>query len=48
VTPEQKLEGRAEQIWKDRDAKLEGAASGGGKKRATQEKLPLPGDPACN
>lgn len=48
VTPQAKLEGRAEQIWQDRDAKLEAARERRREKRAAQKKLPLAGDPACN
>jgi putative transposase len=48
VTPQAKLEGRAEQIWKDRDAKLEAARERRREKRATQKKLAVTGDPACN
>jgi transposase InsO family protein len=48
VTPQAKLEGRAEQIWKDRDAKLETARERRREKRAAQKKMRLVGDPACN
>lgn len=48
VTPQAKLEGRAEQIWQDRDAKLEAARERRREKRAAQKKLPPAGDPACN
>ena len=48
VTPQAKLEGRAEQIWKDRDTKLEAARERRREKRAAQKKLPLAGDRACN
>lgn len=48
VTPQDKLAGRAEQIWKDRDAKLEAARERRQAKRAAQKKMLLVGDPACN
>ena len=48
VTPQAKLAGRAEQIWQDRDAKLEAARERRREKRATQKKLPLAADPACH
>ncbi|HEX5222863.1 MAG TPA: integrase core domain-containing protein [Verrucomicrobiae bacterium] len=48
LTPKDQLEGRAEQIWKDRDTKLEAARERRREKRAAQKKLPPAGDPACN
>ena len=48
VTPQAKLEGRAEQIWKDRDTKLEAARERRREKRRAQENLALVGNPACN
>jgi len=43
--PLYKLAGRAEQIWKDRDAKLEAARERGQGKRAAQKKWMLMGNP---
>jgi hypothetical protein len=48
VRPHARLEGRAEQIWQDRDAKLAAARERRREKRAAQKKLPLAGGPACN
>jgi transposase InsO family protein len=48
VTPKDKLEGRAEQIWQDRDAKLEAAREQRREKRAAQKTLLPAGDPTCN
>jgi putative transposase len=48
ITPQAQLEGRAEQIWKDRDAKLEAARERRRQKRSAQKKLPLTQDLACN
>ncbi len=39
LTPQDKLAGRAEQIWKDRDAKLEAARERRQEKRAAQKKM---------
>jgi putative transposase len=39
LTPQAQLEGRAEQIWKDRDAKLEAARERRREKRAAQRPL---------
>jgi len=43
--PLYKLAGRAEQIWKDRDAKLEAARERRQGKRAAQKKWMLMGNP---
>ena len=48
LTPQDKLEGRAEQIWQARDAKLEAARERRREKRAGQTPLALAGNPACN
>jgi transposase InsO family protein len=48
LTPQDKLAGRAEQIWKDRDAKLAAARERRQEKCAAQKKRLPVGDPACN
>jgi len=49
ATSRKKTTGRgAEQIWKDRDAKLETAREQRQEKRAAQKNMQLLGDPACN
>ena len=48
VTPKDKLAGRAEQIWQDRDTKLEAARERRREKRAAQKKLAPAENPACN
>ena len=48
VTPKDKLAGRAEQIWQDRDTKLEAARERRREKRAAQRKVEPVGNPACN
>jgi transposase InsO family protein len=48
VTPKDKLAGRAEQIWQNRDAKLEAARERRREKRAAQKKLVPVENPACN
>jgi transposase InsO family protein len=48
VTPKDKLAGRAEQIWKTRDAKLEAARERRREKRAAQKKFTPVENPACN
>jgi transposase InsO family protein len=48
VTPQAQLEGRAEPIWQDRDAKLEAARERRREKRAAPMNLPVTGEPACN
>ncbi len=47
VAPKDKLEGRAEQIWRQRDEKLEAAREARRQKRA-QSNLPTVANPACN
>ncbi len=48
VTPRDKLAGRAEQIWQDRDAKLEAARERRREKRAAPKKLAPVENPPCN
>lgn len=48
LTPQDKLAGRAEEIWQDRDAKLEAARARRQEKRPAQKKMQRAGDPACN
>lgn len=47
LAPKDKLEGRAEQIWKQRDEKLEAAREARRQKRA-HKSLPTTVNPACN
>jgi len=47
MAPEDKLEGRAEQIWRRRDEKLEAAREARRQKRA-QANLPTVSNLACN
>ena len=48
VSPQDKLEGRAEQIWKRRDEKLEAARERRREKRAAQKNLSQATDRSCN
>ena len=48
VTPQDKLAGRAEEIWNERDAKLEAARERRREKRAAPKKLAPVENPACN
>jgi putative transposase len=48
VTPKDKLEGRAEQIWQDRDTKLEAARERRREKRGGSKKLLPLANPSCN
>jgi transposase InsO family protein len=48
LTPKDQLEGRAEQIWKDRDAKLEAAREKRRVQRAGKGTLVPLANPACN
>jgi transposase InsO family protein len=48
LTPKDQLEGRAEQIWKDRDAKLEAAREKRRVQRADKGTLVPLANPACN
>ena len=48
LKPQEKPAGRAEQIWKARDAKLETSRERRREKRAAQKKTLSVGDPSCN